>query len=142
MVKQLLISQAIKNHCRECCNNHNPRTNCVSVLCPLFPYKCGKKETDIVKMIDCTKDLILQKNLSKNWDILNKEEQTKAPSRLKTIKKYCKKCAYEGKVMQCELKNCFLYSFRLGKKQYFDKKVISPERKNVLIKNLHLYSGE
>ena len=134
MNKSLSIAQAIKAQCRECCNNHNQRTHCVSTSCPLFPYKCGKKETNIPKMIECTKDLILRENLSKNWEkTLNKEQIF---TRLQAIKERCKDCAFEGDVKNCIFKDCPLYPYRFGKNQTLAKKMVSPEKKSILLNNL------
>ena len=140
MNKPLSIALAIKARCRECCNGHNPRTHCVSIDCPLFPYKCGKKETDIPKLIENTKDAILRENLLKNWDKSQRKKHFSQDTRLQAIKERCKDCAFEGNVKACKFTVCPLYSFRLGKNQNLPKRPISQERKNVLLKNLKLPS--
>lgn len=134
--RPLSISLAIKAHCRECCNGHNPRTHCVSVSCPLFPYKCGKKVMDIPEQIANTKNKILHENLHKNWEKWSKNHQFVDKSRLQAIKERCKDCAYEGQVKQCEFDDCPLYLFRFGKNQTLAKRVVRPERKTTLMNNL------
>lgn len=136
MTKPLSVSAAIKIHCRECCNGHNPRTHCVSLECPLFPYKSGKKEEDIVTLIEDTKDLILRKNLLKNWEKKHSKEHFLSRPRLQAVKNRCKDCTFEGMVKKCEFEDCPLYPFRFGKNQNLEKKMVTPERKNVLLKNL------
>lgn len=136
MTKPISISLAIKAHCRECCNGHNPRTHCVSVGCSLFPYKCGKKATDILEHIITTKDNILRENLYKNWEKWTGKHYVIDKPRLQAIKERCKDCAYEGQVKQCEFDDCPLYLFRFGNNLTLPKRVVSDERKTTLMNNL------
>lgn len=136
MTKPFSIAWAIKANCRECCNGHNPHTHCVSVGCSLFPYKCGKKITNIPEQIASTKNAVLRKNLYKNWEKWTGKHYVIDKPRLQAIKERCKDCAYEGQVKQCEFDDCPLYLFRFGKNQTLLKRVVSPEQKTILMNNL------
>lgn len=136
MSKHFSITRAIKNYCRDCCRGHNPRTYCISVSCSLFPYKCGKKTTDISEQLANTKDVVLYENLCRNWEKWVKNHQFGNKSRLKAIKDHCMDCAYEGRVKQCKFDDCPLYLFRFGRNMTLPKRVVGAEYKAKLVANL------
>lgn len=134
MPNKLSASQAIHRNCIECCNNHSPNKYCVSVRCPLFPYKSGKKIKDIFSMIENTKEKILRENLLKNWAFFTKKTDIEVYPRLKSIKLYCKLC--RESVRDCNDSACALYVFRLGKNGTLHRELSSEQRERC-IKNLY-----
>ena len=65
-------------------------------------------------------------------ELLKEEVGERRISQGRAIKIHCKGCCGDQQVEGCEIPDCVLYPFRLGKNPYRTKRVMSEEQKAIL----------